>query len=80
MVLFICVVSSIWFTFQCGFFFCHLLWGVRGIEVEKKKDERYIRGLVPVSNITCLRYRDIWVCRLDEERLSAAHRRSHVRT
>jgi hypothetical protein len=32
-----------------GLFSCHLLWGLGGIEVEKKKVERYIRGLVPSS-------------------------------
>ena len=30
-----------------GLFSCHLLWVLGGIEVEKKKVERYIRGLVP---------------------------------
>jgi hypothetical protein len=28
-------------------FSSHLLWGLGGIEVEKKKVQRYIRGLVP---------------------------------
>jgi len=28
-------------------FSCHLLWGLGGIEVEKKKVQRYIRELVP---------------------------------
>jgi hypothetical protein len=32
-----------------GLFSCHLLWGLGGIEFEKKKVERYIRGLVPSS-------------------------------
>jgi hypothetical protein len=30
MVLFICVVSSVWFTFQCGFVFLSSAMGTRG--------------------------------------------------
>jgi hypothetical protein len=37
-----------------GLFSCHLLWGLGGIEVEKKKVERYIRGLVPSSALVVI--------------------------
>jgi hypothetical protein len=49
MVLFISNVSFVWFTFQCGFVFFSSSMGTSGIEVEKKKVEIYIWGLVPSS-------------------------------
>jgi hypothetical protein len=34
-----------------GLFSSRLLWGLGGIEVDKKKVERYIQGLVPSSTL-----------------------------
>jgi hypothetical protein len=45
-VLFICVVSSVWFTVHCTFVFLSYVVATRGIEFDKKKVEGYIAELV----------------------------------
>jgi hypothetical protein len=50
-VLFICVVSSVWFTVHCTFVCLSYAVATRGIEFDKKKVEGYIAELVCSSTL-----------------------------